>query len=420
MVAKGLRNTKFYTTLSVLVMLTVTLSISPTIASLMDSVTIRSSGIISTTKVTARSGSPEDIQEAVDAVAAAGGGTVYIPEGDFAFNPSQTWLGGEGYGVHIPGGVNVIGQGKGKTILRETQDVFKNPTEMFRIDGAGKSVRISGISFIGHVTGEIVGNLGLRIENVKDLRVDHCSFEDFNSQGIYVENSRGVIDHCDFDNPYHDIIPGYTEWGYGIIVTYDYVTWVEDINSLLGHYDGLDQVIYIEDCTFSRCRHAIASNGGGYYVVRHCTLEEPRPPHYYIVDIHGVSGEGGIGGRGLEAYDNIIKGCEYRDPITHEPTGYWHSIAFCLRGGGGVIFNNTIIDCEWGITLSLGESGQQERCKVKDLYIWNNQMMKQNAPSEGTYIGPDGFTEGVDYFLKERVGYTPYPYPHPLTLETTP
>jgi hypothetical protein len=161
--------------------------------------------------------------------------------------------------------------------------------------------------------------------------------------------------------------------------------------------------MYIEDCTFKRTRHAIAGNGGGFYIVRHCTFTDPDPYNFGQLDVHGGIGGGGIGGRGLEAYNNTIVGAE----------GYDASQAFWLRGGGGVVYNNTMQNIWYGVGL-YSEDGQQQKCKLHDLWVWGNSM------DRGTLINnAGGFTQNVDYFLYAKSGYTPYPYPHPLTLDST-
>jgi len=65
--------------------------------------------------VSASSCSLEDVQSAIGAVEASGGGTVYIPEGDCI------WDDGGFYGAIIDNGsVSLVGAGVGKTILRTT------------------------------------------------------------------------------------------------------------------------------------------------------------------------------------------------------------------------------------------------------------------------------------------------------------
>jgi len=359
--------------------------------------------------IIADSGLPEDIQTAVNEAAAAGGGTVYIPEGTFLWNASsfsQTFW-GRPTGVIIPGGVNVIGAGADKTVLKVVERAPDNAL-MFGVDGEGKSVRISGIHFIGYVVDETENIGAIRIVDGKDFRVDHCIFENFDGSAITTRKQtatathRGVIDHNVFDNPYK-LNEGHWVWGYGIIVIayggiYD-VIW-KPIDEYLGKYE--DNVVYIEDNEFHRCRHAIASNEGGYYVARYNLFDEPYPKNFGMVDVHGAASDTVAGGRGLEAYENTLVGAE----------GYSASQAFWIRGGSGVIFNNTMRNILYGVTL---ERESVEEGWVKDLYIWGNVM------DGGTLIQNNGdYIEGEDYFLFEKPGYTPYPYPHPLTLGEEP
>jgi len=411
---KKLQSAKFYAILLVLVALAGIFILSPVISSVRNSVVIESAGQISTANVTARSGSPEDIQAAVDAVVAAGGGTVYVPEGDFEFDidPNKTDSHGYIVGVIIPGGINIFGAGKDKTILRQPKNPPRN-SRMFHVDGKNNlPVRISGIKFIActNLTGyenpidgeDAITQRGICLLRVTDFRVDHCSFIDFSGTGVIADNryaprgaNRGVIDHCDFDNPYKDIWER-TLWGYGVGVggTQLWDDW-QSIDHYLGKYDGVNDIIYIEDCNFSRCRHAVTSNGGGFYVVRHCRFTEPRKTNYAPIDVHGLAGYTGPGGRGLEAYDNEIVGVAGVSP------------AFWIRGGGGVIYNNIITDCNQGVVLA--KEGDITENWVHDLWIWGNSM------NMGTLLVNHGnYTEGTEFFLSEK-SYTPYPYPHPLT-----
>jgi hypothetical protein len=404
-----LNNRDFIWKIITIIVLLEIILIAPVISSFTNTVIIKNTGEISANTIVARSGSPQDIQAAVDAVIAAGGGTVYVPEGNFTFDFSTptSWS----YGVIVYGGVNVIGAGADKTILRMTRNPTNDHSVIFALDGSnGKPIRISGIFFKGYVYDtEDYATLAIEIDNAKDFRIDHCKFEDFSGNAIGVgEKSRGVIDHCNFDNPYKLSLEG-AGWGYGIIVWGDGQTW-ESLDHYLGKYEDVpNTVAYIEDCTFKRCRHSIAANAGGYYVARHCTVTNPNPEHFPQIETHGATGGPGLGARGFEAYDNIIIGCEYY-------AGGWHSVAFDYRGGGGVVFNNTIIDCEYGVRLSR-EPGQLTQCVTKYVWIWGNTVQKQNAPTAGTLLHNYGdFTEGVDYFLYAKSGYTPYPYPHPLTM----
>jgi hypothetical protein len=435
--ARRLRNSKFFIVLSILLTLTTTLLLTPAIYSSMNSVVIKASGQISLPWITANSGSPEDVQAAVDEVVALGGGKVYVPEGNFIFNPNDA---PSGEGVQIPGGVSVIGAGKDLTILQETRRVTGN-IPMFKVDGSNDlPSRVSGFTFKGYVVDEVDGysNTGVLMYNCKNYRVDHCKFTDFNhfgvSTSIYTSASKmengeyqyywnwGLIDHCDFDLPYKDTIGG--NWGYGVGVfgpgRPD--AWLYDLNDVLGKWNietnpircALDDdpyggkyfrwLVYIEDCTFSRNRHAIASNNEAFYVARHNTFTEARPKNYPNIDIHGAMGADWWGGRGAEVYNNTIYAAE----------DYGGSCAIDYRGGGGVVFDNSIINCQYGVRLSYEGSDTNSFCWVKDLWIWNNDYQNVAVLINDLY---GIYQEENQYFLREKTGYTPYVYPHPLATE---
>lgn len=370
---------------------------STSFSSLISNVVINNTGQIAFTKVWASSGYAEDIQAAVDAVAAAGGGTVYVPEGVFNWSASsfRQTVGARPTGVIIPGGVNVIGAGMDKTIIQLIEQPPAN-SFAFAMLGDGLPIRVSGIYFKGRVIDEESHSSAIYICDSDNFRVDHCKFEDWDESAIYTRyeggGHKGVIDHNIIDNPYKDTVGG--NWAYGIIVTayYNVPNLWKPIDYYLGKY--VDNVVYIENNLFRRCRHSIASAEGGYYVVRYNTFEEPRPKNFGIIDVHG----GDPGGRGLEAYNNTIKGAQ----------GNGASEAFWIRGGGGCIFNNTMINISLGIGLYV--ESENPIYQVKDLYIWNNAM------DGGALLGNYGdYTENVDYFLYAKPNYTPYQYPHPLT-----
>jgi hypothetical protein len=442
---------KLFTIILMIVIITVAYIVN---AQLINTATIHNTGQISTT-IWAKSGSAEDIQAAVDAVA-AGGGIVYVPAGSFPFNGSRTVYNGMSVGVVVPGGVSVIGAGKDVTNLTCTAETSN---VMLYCDGSNdKPIRISGITFIGY--GPLPGETndddhnqqGVLMWNCKKFRVDHCRFLNFPGHGVqaacYTHVARneegelqyywnwGLIDHCDFDNPYKEN-PGTWAWGYGIGLGggaggTEPIAWLYNISDIIGRwdietnpircalyqwnsstnqYDLVDPyggkyfrwLVYIEDCTFKRCRHGIASNGGVWYVARHNYFEHNYPEGWPNVDIHGAMGnQGWFGGRGAEVYDNIINETTV--------TGGW---GIDYRGGGGVVFNNTIISCSYGVSMRYEGPDTNVVCWVNDLWIWNNTFTDVNTQIYDPY---NLYDEEVHYFLRERPNYTPYPYPHPLTI----
>ncbi|MEM1506752.1 MAG: hypothetical protein QXY73_05875 [Candidatus Bathyarchaeia archaeon] len=401
-----MNNIKIYT-ITVCIMVFAGFLFVPMLSPLLNKVIIGSSGQILVKEVIARSGSPQDIQAAVDAVLAAGGGTVRVPSGTYNFdNPPE-----KGHGVIVVTNgksISIIGAGMDVTILQATKENQPVGSAMFYIDGRGGGrVRISGITFKGKVvTTEEYSCYGVILVGCEDFRVDHCKFIDFAGGGVAAENAfsppygvnRGVIDHCEFDNPYKESIGG--DWCYGVEL-HGRRLW-QNLDSLLGHYDGLTDVVYIEDCVFKRCRYAVGANDGVFYVFRYNTV--------YLCPLYGSWAKAGVdcheggtnypGARGLECYNNKFK----------YVSGYGQQ-GVKMRAGGGVIYNN-VFEIDIGVWLIKADWAQNEQNYVKDLYIWNNTYYKTPLQKDNFY------QENVHYFLRAKSGYIPYPYPHPLT--TTP
>lgn len=418
-----MQNTKSCALLLLSLMIVGNLIISLTFSSLMSEVIIKSTGEISTTEVTARSGSPEDIQAAVNTVEATGGGTVHIPEGTFYWN---------GETVEISGRVNIIGAGPAgcdghpdfnvytaKTILHNNKVPPFSP--MFYIDGSNhKPTRISGIQFeaTAPVSNDDKDGIAIRaMLEVTDLRVDHCTFINFCSMSVALRNTytgtaSAVVDHCVVDNPYK-LERGNWVWAYGFYPGGQAYWWDDEdapITDFLGKYPVKTgyPVMYVEDCKASRCRHFVDAIQGAWIVARYNYIDHPYPTNYGQLDIHG-SGDGSWpSGRGFEFYNNIVVG----EP-GHSTESAW------LRGGGGVIFNNSFtVGSGYGIGLYYESCRQSPDEVLHNVWIWNNTM------SGGPLIhNVGGFEEAVDYFLRapnqEQDGftYTSYPYPHPLTYE---
>jgi hypothetical protein len=419
-------------------------------AQLTNTVKIQSTGQISTTKIWAKSGYWRDIQAAVDAVAAAGGGIVHIPEGTWNFiNVGESWSSAK---VVVPAGVSIFGAPTQRTSglpydgigmnpndqVVEWRTVLQIPAEfapqrpgevlMFRVvgDGSpGKTFRFSDIKVVGYREFNNTSDRWyavVRIENVIDFRVDHCFFK--NTAGLAVTvtaqpngNCCGVIDHCRFVNDY-----GYVEWDYaacsvhyGIMPKFTGSTrWEDDITKVVGQYTTY--TTFIEDCYFSRWRHCVSSNDGTHYVFRHNTIEKDSVVG--SLDAHGTYNY--VGTRAMEIYNNLII-----DPVLNMHPQNWNSTtpangqsgyAVNWRGGGGVFFNNYVRNYEVGVYLV--DEGTVEKCWPHDIWIWNNTWVNVEYTLM-KYSDYRTIQEGVDYFLYAPDWYTPYPYPHPLTVEST-
>lgn len=442
---KGSQKPEFY--LGILVLFLVVGLLNICFAVLYQKIVLINEGTISVSKITAKSGSPADIQAAVNTISAVGGGTVYIPEGDWrcdqtpggAVNIDLSSL-ADGAWLNIIGSTNttVAATNSGQfrqmpaVILRSSVGNSASPiVATFRIYGApNKHIRISGLAVLGKVISESCENTDIYLKSVDGFRIDHCFIDSSTEADILAHMSKGLIDHCNIDQTYslNYIPPGRTtpieaSWGYGIFVAGDqntgfggYATWVPSLDTILGKYDwtGIPYTagpVYIEDNVFNHCRHAITSSQYGYYVTRHNLFQTARSDGTPYIDVHG---SGFAAGRGLEAYDNeITGGCP----------------GFNIRGGGGVIFNNNIHDINlFSFLWNEGPGPVQEY--VHDLWIWNNTLTNVGTIFNLENPSP---VAGVDYFndnfqgritptnpAPPRPGYIPYQYPHPLTLQQTP
>ncbi|MHB8994749.1 MAG: right-handed parallel beta-helix repeat-containing protein [Armatimonadota bacterium] len=344
-------------------------------------------------EVTAASCSVADIQAAVDGMKAEGG-VVRIPAGEAEAVEI----------LKLPGGVSLLGAGVGQTKL------FRGPgTDMMKsgniisVDGSnGKPIRISGLNLVGFIDPASAGwDGGISISNAIDFRIDNCRLQRFGASGIGVRGlSRGVIDHCLFVDNFKKTI---NNVGYGVVVM-GTGQWRDDL------VPGSADSVFMEDCEFIGSRHAVASNGGARYVFRHNHVH--GNDNSQAVDAHGPGYGSAHGTQWIEVYDNLIE----------KPIG-GHT-AMCLRGGGGVVFGNTIRDYVAAIMLTLDFDVKLDWTRpypiaeqIGNMWVWDNTHNDRPAlvmipPRSAEHVKPDR-----DYFLKPMPGYEPYQYPHPLTTD---
>jgi len=438
-VMKKTRTIESYTTLLLLITLIGVLVLSPAILSSINTYTlVRSSGMIVANEAYAKSGSVEDIQAAVDAVVAAGGGTVYIPEGVFSFNAS----GNRRVNINIPAvGLKIFGAGINQTVLQMPVDDSAPDTIMFNVNGlSGGKIRISGITFKGrpNIDTSPTGDVGIKMAGCQDFRVDNCSFYYIGGQGVRVDDSliqdgisggdlskvsQGVIDHCYFYDIYkpasHQAWRGF---GYGVFVgrSWDY-RWTipnlypDDPWTMFGQYY---RNTYIENCCFEGCRHAVVGNWAGAYVLRYSTIKNHRFKETATTG-HPVR-QGVLGMLTCEIYNvTVINEGKYIST-------FW---GFQVEGGSGLFYNNTISDlqnwfviscCEYKNTDTFYHTG-----RTKEVYIWNNSISNCGDPwiLDQSPTGCPPPVENEDYFFyapSMDKNYIAYTYPHPLTLEESP
>jgi hypothetical protein len=437
-----MREKKLYAIFSLLMVLVSLLSLSYGL-SMNYSITIQSNGTISP-YVIAKSGSAIDIQAAVNTVSSAGGGTVVIPAGTWYWN-DQT--------VTIPGGVNVIGTGlagcsghpnftsyTASTILHNNASQSTTaPNVMFYVNGIdGKQTTISGIRFEATpptTSDDSNGGNAITIFRGLNCRVCYCTFINFAGQSVLFTDTDtgycyGVIDHCVINNPYKAVTGG--SWAYGFYIqgyNYYWNTTTAPITNYLGQYPVADEsgynmkcVMYVEDCHMSYCRHAVDAIQGAWLVARFNLIDQPYPVNYGQLGDHGaegnstgktvsdLAGDSWPSARGFEFYNNTV--------ICLGP-GSGGGCAVWLRGGAGVVYDNTFINTTWGIDLVVECCAHQNTEMLNDsgqVFIWGNTL--SGSLSSGVLLDNSyNMVLGSQYFLAppnltaNGFTYTPYRYP---------
>ena len=235
---------------------------------------------------------------------------------------------------------------------------------------------------------------GLWLEQAVDFRVHQVAFEAL-AIGVHVGGNpltqRGVLDHNTFTDMFWCTPTRASCLGYGVMV-FGEGAWPPLAL-------GTAANVFVEDNTFTRTRHAIASNNGARYVFRHNRVQAPTAIASAI-DAHGWTPGWPRGTRQVEIYHNTI---------TLAGPGL---AGIGLRGGDGVVFGNRIAAMPDNREIwLLNESGcGSARDAIRDLFVW------ENTQADGT---PAGIVStcpqaGRDYHLRPRPDYTPYRYPHPL------
>ncbi len=388
-----------------------------------------------TMHVNALSGSVAHIQAAVDTVVSAGGGIVHIPAGNYAFVAS----GSTRVNINLPSGgnISIIGAGIDTTILQMPADDSAPNTVMFNVQGLnGGQIRVSGITFKGRPNWQTspTGDSGISLQSCIDFRVDNCSFWYMGAHGVSVADgnnmygvsggdfdlvSQGVVDHCEFYQIYKPVCTAASRgWGYGVFVSKStHYLWSYNIypdspwNSTYG-YGKYCKNVYIEDCYFSKCRHAVTGNFAAAYVLRHSTIEDmgmyanASTGHPNRTDTFG------------QYYCEIYN-------VTVEKKGTQNFVGPLVEGGSALIYNDTFINlvnyAELGSCEDTDGTPYHPKGHTKEVYIWSNTI----TDCGGIYLhsnAPDGCPApilNVEYFLHAPAAeknYVPYPYPHYLAV----
>lgn len=337
-------------------------------------------------------------------------------------------------------------------------------------------IKISGITFKSKLPSinngadglSIAPDRGLVIINAIDFIVTNCRFENFGDGAVTIYHrdylARGVIYSNQFEHNYKGA--NGLDLGYGVVVYGESVRWIPDDGF------GTNNFIFVETNTFNRHRHSFASAGCSRSVVRNNTVTNnligPADSQYiHCIDAHDARGIGNgtntWGGRAIEVYNNsLVNAFQYdgTTPVTGSTTGV-QVVESCIgiRGGAAVIWGNLVDGYRFAIEVYSSQAcdaganpaatkpwmgqagycsqlatgttdlGTSERPGRGDMWCWSNTFTTHSGAfwSE-LYLYTSGGSD--NWFLVDRdyhvstggsssaakPNYTPYPYPHPLTL----
>ncbi|MGB8856618.1 MAG: hypothetical protein WCC58_08105, partial [Burkholderiales bacterium] len=339
------------------------------------------------------------VQTAVNS--AKSGTTVLIPAGDCNWGTSS---------LNVPGGIYLKGSGKTATTIRRGGSVPTTSSLVrFQCAAGSAPVALSDMQLVGWGT---LGtdDMGVRLENscVRDFRIFNSKFSKFTFAAIDINGEggsqlpKGVIYNNEIVNNY---TVGRNNLGYGVVV------YANNQGGDVGAVLGSAETVFVEDNVFSGNRHSIAANSGARYVLRYNSLTQTNETkNWGQVDAHGSGNPccGTVNSTfAWEVYNN-----KFLSAITDGGTGW----AMFMRGGDGVVFNNTFasglvqgvgITVETGCTGSYPAAGQ-----TRSAHVWGNSHNVMRIYSSGGDCNVF-FQQNRDYFLAARPGYTPYAYPHP-------
>jgi len=268
--------------------------------------------------IQAASCSQQDVQAAVDQ--AQDGDTVLVPAGTGEWSIPHGSSGSNWKAAIkiVNKSIIVKGTGKERTIIVNRIPHSWQNCAIHVETRAGKPVRISGMT-IQDVSAEDTSRF-IIVDGDGDWRVDRCRFSvSPNKYGgyryIFYTYRNGLVDQCEFSNAlihFKDAQDGIVSWSQPISL-------------------GTVNANYVEDCTFfygvehGQLDDFIDGDGGARVVIRHNTVTNA------IFHFHGIEGGSLRGIHSYEFYGNTIIG---DGTVNNYRRGY-------LRGGTGVIFNNT-------------------------------------------------------------------------------
>jgi Right handed beta helix region len=363
----------------------------------------------SATEIAARSGTAEDIRNAI--AVAHPGDTIVIPEGRFEFHGQ----------VFLPDGLSLRGAGRDKTWLIKG-DRLGEWKPMLSVDcKTGKPFHFSGITLQGagrdlqasSVASDHIQDQGIVLRgSCKDFLIFGSRFTKFSRAGIELVGDDGSV-HGEpkgviFDNEFIDNWSSYL--GYAVAVNGSVAAWAQPVAL------GTEQAVFVEDNYFAANRCAIQANDGARYVFRHNDISNNQPDSAPIY-AHGKNPYWPRGTRSFEIYNNKVR----------NPQPRWAGIA--LGGGSGVIYDNDMDGVSYGIVFMIeGDSKVATHYpyqdQLSDTWVWDNSANGKviAAPTlrQGGGINIAEFLQqGRDFFLQRKPNFQPFTYPHPARQAVT-
>jgi len=271
--------------------------------------------------ITAASCSGSDVQSAINS--ASNGDTVAVPSG------SCSWS-----GVAISNkSIALQGAGVDKTNITDSSG-----SGALSISSSSSSIiDVSGFTFVNS-SGN--GNGVVQSSGVADhvgFRIHHNKFvlsASVTTRGIGVYNGYGLIDHNTFNATGSGSIQSISIWGSSDGTDGGFTPWTRPLTL------GTNKAVYIEDNTFtysSQSEDSIDAYGGARLVVRHNAFNN------ISVGFHGMDSGNRRSAHSFEIYGN-----------TFTNNSSTHLRALTVRGGTGVVYNNTYggSGASWyGVTL---------------------------------------------------------------------
>lgn len=313
------------------------------------------------------------------------GQTVTVPAGTCDWGANQ---------LSIPAGIALKGAGMHATVLQRTAAVAVN-TYLVSFDCTnGKQAKFSDMTLVGaDLPYSEDRGLGL-LNGCLDFVVSNAKFTKFVFAGVEVRGGaqRGVIYNSQFIDNYNSTV---RNLGYGVVVFGDGAWPALELGSA--------NAVFVEGNYMSGNRHHMAANNGARYVFRYNTaVANDLTKDFWQIDAHGLSSSR-RGTRSWEIYNNNFSATLSKGR---------NLAAIGMRGGDGVIFNNTYTsDIAYPVLLLL-EGAQCGTYPVQDQIM--QAFIAESATDAVTSRCEPSIALNREYFLTAKPGYAPYQYPHPL------